>query len=102
MPRFIELPNVADIPPTLALRTGDVALIHAGGARIDDKTDVVELRGPLVWSSLGVEGKVLAPSGVPNVFLLRALRPGDANIQLATLIGFQIRESRAVHVDVRP
>jgi hypothetical protein len=80
--RLIDLRPVAELPPTLAVRVGDVLLIGATGGRVRAGRRAAELWGPFVPADLTTAGAVLAPAGSPSTVVVRARRPGSATLVL--------------------
>jgi hypothetical protein len=81
---LIEVQQVEGSPLPLAVRVGDVLLIHATGGRARTGEPSVELWGPYLSAVVADTGSVLAPMGPPNVVLVRARKPGSATLDVFT------------------
>jgi hypothetical protein len=82
MARLIEVQNPQGVSSSLALQMGDVLLFNATGGHIQSGEDVVEILGTFLLAILGDNGEILTPMGAPNTVLFRALRPGQATIDV--------------------
>jgi hypothetical protein len=82
MARLIEVQNPQGVSSNLALQVGDVLLFNATGGHIQSGDDVVEMLGAFRPAILGDNGEILTPMGAPNTVLFRALRPGQATIDV--------------------
>jgi len=82
MGRLIEVQQGQVCSSPLGVQPGDVLLFHATGARVRPGSEGVEILGPFLPAVLGDNGEILTAMGAPNTVLLRALRPGQATIEL--------------------
>jgi hypothetical protein len=81
MGRLIEVGAEASLPPSLAVKVGDVLMFGATGGRVLSGFEVVEFLGPFLPGLLTGSGKILSPEGVPNTLLFVARHPGRAEIE---------------------
>jgi hypothetical protein len=100
MARLIEAQQVQALPGRLTMEVGDLLLVGATGARLLSGSDVVEVLGPAVSSVLAEDGSILSPAGPPNTVLLRALRPGDATVEILGGDPWQGAHSKTVEIAV--
>jgi hypothetical protein len=84
MGRLIEVDDPKSVHDRLTIRVGDVLLFRGSGGRIRAGADVLELLGPFVPAVVGDNGEIFSPTAPPNTLLLRALRPGQAAIEVVT------------------
>jgi hypothetical protein len=84
MPRLIEVQNVQTYSALEAVNIGDMLLLHVSGARVRDGVEIVELLGPFVTAVVDADGHIFTPAGPPSTVLLRAMRPGTAEIDVMT------------------
>src|ERR1051326_1125866 len=84
MGRLIEVDDPKSCHDRLTIRVGDVLLFRASGGRIRAGADVLELLGPFVPAVVGDDGEIFSPTAPPNTLLFRALRPGQAAIDVIT------------------
>ena len=82
MARLIEVQNPQAVSSSLALQVGDVLLFNATGGHVQSGDHVVEMLGAFLLAILGDDGEILTPMGAPNTVLFRALRPGEATIDV--------------------
>ena len=80
--RLIELrPNQQKVPADLAVAAGDVLRFAASGGRVREG-EAVELVGVFSSAAVGLDGSLLSPSGAPDAVLFRAVRPGQATLEV--------------------
>ena len=84
MGRLIEIQAEQSLPPTLAVRVGDLLMIEASGGHVRSGVEAVELLGIFLRSVMGDNQQVLSPMGVPNAVMFIARRPGSAKIDIVT------------------
>lgn len=84
MARLIEIAHVRGVSGGLPLRVGDVLQFKATGGHVQAGSEVIELLGAFLPAVLGEHGEILTPMGAPNTVLFRALRSGQATIDLVT------------------
>lgn len=80
MPRLIDVGP--DLPPTLTVKVGDIVRFSATGGRVTHGDAALESLGAFAPGVVGTHGGVLSPEGVPGMQAFRALRPGNAEIQV--------------------
>jgi hypothetical protein len=100
MPRFIEVQDAELYLQSEYISVGDVLFFHASGTRVLSEGGVIEVLGTYVSAVAGTEGQIVTPLGPPNVVLLRALRPGKANVCIMTGDPFGERKSTEIRVNV--
>jgi hypothetical protein len=81
MGRLIEVGAEAVLPPSLAVKVGDVLMFGATGGQVLSGSGVVELLGPFLPGLVAGSGKILSPEGSPNTLLFVARHPGRAEIE---------------------
>jgi hypothetical protein len=80
--RLIDLrPNQQEVPADLAVALGDVLRFAASGGRVREG-EAVELVGVFSTAAVGLDGNLLTPAGAPDVVLFRAVRPGQATLEV--------------------
>jgi len=84
MGRLIEVQNAPGLPSSLTLRVGDVLRFNATGGHVQSGHDVIEMLGAFLPAVLGDNGDLLTPMGAPNTVLFRALKAGQATIDIVT------------------
>ena|SRR5438874_5356864 len=99
MARLIEIQDAQCCPSPLVIQAGDVLLLHAPGASVESGAGFIELIGPLLPAVLGDNGQIFVPEGGPNTVLFRAVKAGEAQIDVVQ--GDPWRSSRAVSLTVR-
>jgi hypothetical protein len=82
--RLIEIQGTQDLPPFLAVRTGDMLLFEASGGHVISGGEAVELLGAFLRSVVGDNQLVLSPQGAPNAVVFLARCPGPAKIDVIT------------------
>jgi hypothetical protein len=85
MARFLDI--AAPVPAQLRLRPGDVVRFDATGGRVERGDGIVEALGGFGPGVVGLDGDVVAPESGPTSYLLRAVRPGRAEIIIFTTRG---------------
>ncbi|ALL70780.1 hypothetical protein K788_0004254 (plasmid) [Paraburkholderia caribensis MBA4] len=82
MGRLIELRLTDSLPGTLHIETGDVLTAAAMGGHVLSGSDVLEFLGPFLPGTMGEDGHVITPAGLPNGIMFVARRAGRATIDL--------------------
>jgi hypothetical protein len=82
MGRLIEIQSIQDLPPSLAISTGDILVFEASGGHVRSGAEVVELLGIFLSSVMGDNQQVLSPMGAPNAVVFLARCPGSAKIDV--------------------
>jgi hypothetical protein len=85
MGRLIEIQSGAEeLPPRLAIKTGDLLVFTATGGHVQSGGDVIEMLGAFLTGVVGNGGQILSPMGAPNTVLFLARRSGQARIDVVT------------------
>jgi hypothetical protein len=82
VPRLIEIDDPRAGPSGLRVAAGDLLVAGGTGGRVRDGSDVVELLGAFLPGAPTVSGDIVAPAGPPSRVVFRALRPGQATIEV--------------------
>jgi hypothetical protein len=100
MARLIDIDDARLVISPLTLQVGDVLLFKASGGHVRSGTDVVEISGPFLPAVLGDNGAIFTPMGAPNTVLFRALRTGQATLDVVTGDPWHSPHSTAVEIIV--
>lgn len=84
MGRLIEIQAAQGLPPSMAVRAGDLLVFEASGGHVRSGAEAVELLGAFLRSVVGDDRQVLSPLGAPNAVVFLARRPGSAKIDVVT------------------
>jgi len=84
MGRLIDMTQVDNLPPSLAVRAGDILMFNGTGGHVRSGKAIVEILGTFISGLLASNGRVLSPAGAPNTLLFRATGLGHATIDIVT------------------
>jgi len=99
MARLIEIQEAQHCPSPLIIHVDDVLLLHATGASVQSGSGSLQLIGPLLSAVLGDNGQIFTPEGGPNTVLFRALKIGEAQVDIVH--GDPWHSPRIVSITVR-
>ena len=101
MSQLVRVDDPSRLRTAIHIRPGDVLWFSATGGRLDDDPSsdgCIEVIGSLCEGLLVETGELVAAAGPPTAFLVRALRPGRAKVEVFT--GDPWRSSSAHVVEI--
>jgi hypothetical protein len=100
--RLIDVSAEDVVASPLVVRVGDVLAFAASGGDVRPGPPVVERLGPFLPAVVGLDGRVLAPEGMPSAVLFVARAPGRATLDVASTVGSPAPRLRTYVVVVEP
>lgn len=102
MAQLIEIDSTIPASEKIKINSGDILLFKATGGYIKSGEEVVEVLGAFSPGHLLSSGEKVSPQGTPGTVLVRALKPGTAQINIVRGDPWNIFRDSVYELQVEP